>query len=339
MNRLDGQTIISETPRSIRRVRAYLPAAMLFVTAPFVAEFLSGNMSIDKLGMLLILAPLYGGAALLIREYARRSNRGWPNIFALALAYGIFEEAFLMQTLFNPDFLGKHLQLLQPAFLQTFGIGSWWTIYVLTLHAVWSISVPIAMVEAIFPESANDPWLGHAGAVVIAAAFLAACALIALSTVRMGPAHFVASRKQFVWSAAAVIVLITIAARTSRRNETTNPKAIPGPLSLAFVSLLLSFSFLVVPRAWGWRSVVACCLLDATAICLTWFWSRQKAFDAVRRFCLFGGAAMAYGVHAFFTTPSVGQPGVVARGGNVLFLAVAAILLAIGAWRTIDARR
>jgi len=304
-----------------------------------MAEFLPGNMTITKLGLLLVLAPLYGGAALLIREYVRGSDRGWPNIFALALAYGIFEEAFLMQSLFNPDFLGKHLQLLQPTFLQTFGIGSWWTIYVLTLHAVWSISVPIALVEAIFPESAKSPWLGRVGVMVIAAAFLAACALIALSTIRMDPAHFVASRNQFAWSAVAVIVLITITVRTRRRNETRNTHSIPGPSSLAFVSFLLSFSFLVVPRTWGWGSLLACCLLDATAVALVWFWSRLEAFDRVHKFCLFGGAAMAYGVHAFFTTPSVGEPGEVARGGNVIFLAVAATLLAIGARRTIDARR
>jgi len=92
--------------------RGLLPAAGLFLLAPLVAEFLSGNMSITRLGMLVILAPLYGGGALLIPEWVRKAGRGWPSIFVLALAYGILEEAVLMQSLSNRNFLGQNLRLL-----------------------------------------------------------------------------------------------------------------------------------------------------------------------------------------------------------------------------------
>src|ERR1700678_3973439 len=93
-------------------VQRMMPSAALFLVAPLVAEFLLGNMSITHLGLLPILAPLYGGGAILIREFVRRTQRGWPSIFVLALAYGVLEEAFLMQSLFNPKFLGQNLHLL-----------------------------------------------------------------------------------------------------------------------------------------------------------------------------------------------------------------------------------
>ena len=58
------------------------PAIGLFFLAPLVAEFLLGDLPINLLGALLVLAPLYGGGALLIREVVRRTGGGWPNIFA-----------------------------------------------------------------------------------------------------------------------------------------------------------------------------------------------------------------------------------------------------------------
>src|SRR5579863_7840894 len=174
------------------RSRGLLPALGLFFLAPLVAEFLLGNMPITMLGLLAILAPVYGGGALLIRETVRRMGRGWASILVMALAYGILEEAFLDQTLFNPDFLGLHLHLLEPAFVPALGIGIWWTIFVLTLHTVWSITVPIALVEALVPERAAAPWLGNVGIAVTAVLFALAATAMTVSSVQRDAHHFVA---------------------------------------------------------------------------------------------------------------------------------------------------
>jgi len=101
-------------------MRRLLPATGLFLGAPLIAEFLLGNFSITAIGTLGVLAPMYGGGALMIREAARRSRRGWPSIFLLALAYGILEEGLLMQSLFNPNFLGLDQHLLQSGSGPTF---------------------------------------------------------------------------------------------------------------------------------------------------------------------------------------------------------------------------
>jgi len=49
---------------------------------------LLGNISIEGIWGLLLLAPLYGCGALLIREVARRTGRGWDAAHGLALAGG-----------------------------------------------------------------------------------------------------------------------------------------------------------------------------------------------------------------------------------------------------------
>ena len=57
-------------------LRRIAPAVGLFFLAPLAAEFLLGNLPITLLAGLALLAPMYGGGALLIREVTRRVGRG-----------------------------------------------------------------------------------------------------------------------------------------------------------------------------------------------------------------------------------------------------------------------
>ena len=72
------------------RRRGIWPALGLLFVAPLVAEFLLGNLPIKLLPALVVLAPMYGGGALLIREAVRRTGRGWPSVLLLGMAYAIF---------------------------------------------------------------------------------------------------------------------------------------------------------------------------------------------------------------------------------------------------------
>src|SRR5580698_4911022 len=180
------------------------PAIGLFFIAPLVAEYLLGDIPIKMLWALVILAPMYGGGALLIREVARRTGRGWPSIFVLAFVYAVFEEAFTTQTLFNPNYLHLNMHLLAPAYIPALGIGMWWTIFVLTLHTVWSISTSIALVEALVPDRATTPWLGGIGLSVVGVLFVLAS--VASTAHEIKQDHFVASMRQFVVSGIICLV-------------------------------------------------------------------------------------------------------------------------------------
>ncbi|HSB02215.1 MAG TPA: hypothetical protein VLE49_16315, partial [Anaerolineales bacterium] len=83
-------------------MRRYLPVLTLFILSPLVAEVLFGATPLSRLGALLVVAPLYGGGAVLVRELARRRGPGWGRIFLLGAAYGIIEEGLAIQSIFNP---------------------------------------------------------------------------------------------------------------------------------------------------------------------------------------------------------------------------------------------
>jgi hypothetical protein len=267
-------------------------------------------------------------------------GRGWISILVMALAYGILEEAFLDQTLFNPDFLGLHLHLLEPAFVPALGIGIWWTIFVLTLHTVWSISVSIALVEALVPERAETPWLGGVGIAVVAVLFALACTAMTLSSIQRDAHHFVASRSQFTWSAIACVALIAVALCLPRRARGMADGAVPGPWLLGVAAFISGLIFLFVPQGWAWRAVGIYLLLDGLWIAAIVAWSRRSAWGGLHRLALAGGAAMAYGVHAFFETPALGGAvHVVTRIGNAVFACLAAGVIALGARQTASFER
>ena len=95
-------------------LRRIAPPIGLLLLAPWVGEYLLGNVSARDLVALPYLVPLYGGGALLIREVVRRSGRGWPTILVLGLAYGIIEAGLVDQGLFNLSFEGHEYRKVTP---------------------------------------------------------------------------------------------------------------------------------------------------------------------------------------------------------------------------------
>ena len=182
----------------------------LFLLAPLVAEFLLGNIAIDALYLAPFFLTLYGGGAVLVREAARHANRGWPTIILLALAYALIEEGFVTQSLFAPTYFGY--DLISNAHIAPLGIGGWWTIYVLSLHTVWSICVPIAIVESFAGERARTPWLGKTGLAVVLVLFLGGAALNAYTTYQQE--KFIASIWQFLGLSLTISFIVYAGFRT-----------------------------------------------------------------------------------------------------------------------------
>lgn len=89
-------------------------ALVLFLLAPPVGEFVLGNTPLPGIAAITVLAPMYGGGALLIREVARRTGRGWPTMLVLGLAHGVLEAGLLDQSLFTPSFEEHEFQAVTP---------------------------------------------------------------------------------------------------------------------------------------------------------------------------------------------------------------------------------
>ncbi|HUB18309.1 MAG TPA: hypothetical protein VL990_06720 [Acidobacteriaceae bacterium] len=316
-------------PRTQRNIGA---AIALFFTAPLVAEYLLGDISIRLLVALLPLAPMYGGGALLIRELVRRAGRGWPSILLLGAAYALVEEAFTTQSLFNPDYLHLHGHFLTHAWIPFLHIGGWWTLFMLNLHAFWSVSVSIALVEALFPAQADQPWLGRVGDSVVFLLFLIGCVLGTLITLKQD--RFVAPAWQFVGAALVTLLLAAVAFRLRPVEPQHESGHVPPPGFTGAITFVLGFCVLMIPPALNWGAVAAMLAIDLAFLSAVSVLSRRAAWTPLHILSLAAGGAVAYGVHAFLAHPVAGGAGIVARVGNVIFLAAAVAVIAAGARRT-----
>lgn len=312
---------IPAAPRGFR----VAPAFVLFFLSPFVAEYLLGDFCLDYLGLMLVMAPMYGGGALAIREISRRLGKGWPTMLILALAYGLLEEGIVIQTLFNPHYLGLHL--LAAGWVPSLGIGVWWTSFVLTLHVVWSISTPIALTEGMFAERRATPWLGKTG-LAVALVLLAAGALL---NGRFQWHHdpFRASVRQLATVVVLIVALILIAVgRRDTKPATESPA--PSPWHVGAVALALGLLFLTLNRVLrGWPLAGVQALLDVAAVVGFAAWSRLTRWTPTQTLAAAGGALLTYAVNDFGQKPVRGGAGHIPLISHMVFAAIAVMLLAV----------
>jgi hypothetical protein len=323
--------IIPFSEALVTRPQRSIPAALtLFFVAPLVAEYLLGDLPLSLLSALIMLAPMYGGGALLIRELARRSGRGWPTILLLGAAYTFVEEGFCTQSLFNPNYLGFHL--LAPAWIPSLGIGAWWTLFMLNLHPFWSIGVSIALVEGLFPARAHSPWLGKAATSFVAVFFAAGAAAGASFSFHQG--HYMASVAQFlsVGLLAALLAAVAFLLPAARAQAATG--GVPSAWLTGSAAFILGMALLFTPPGWKWGAFAAMLALDLLFLSVTWLLSRRNGWTALHTLSLGAGGALAYGVHAFFGETVVNSPRWLVRASNAVMLAFALALIAAGALRT-----
>jgi hypothetical protein len=321
------------TAPAVNRTSRNIPAAVaLFFVAPFVAEFLLGDLSIRVLVALIPMAPMYGGGALLIREVVRRTRRGWPSILVLGAAYSLIEEGFTTQSLFNPDYLHLHGHFLTHAWIPFLHIGGWWTLFMLNLHTFWSISVSIALVEALFPAQGRQPWLGRIGDSVVFVLFLLGCVIGTRITLKGDP--WVAPASQFLSAALVILLLIVIAFRLQPAEPHNEPGPVPSPWLTGAVAFVLGFCVLIDPPILNWGAVALMLAIDVFFLAMVFVLSRRAAWTPLHVLSLAAGGAIAYGTHAFMGHAVYGGADLIARIGNGIFLAAAVALILAGAIRT-----
>ena len=313
--------------------RGVRPALLLFILSPLIAEYLLGNVSISALGYLVIFAPLYGAGALLVREITRRSGRGWPTMVLLGFAYAVIEEGLVTQTLFNPSYFG--FELLGAAHVDALGMGMWWTLFVLTLHTVWSTSVAIALVEALAVRRRTTPWLGRTGLTVTAVVFALGVTVNAYGT--HVQERFVASLPQLGGAVVVTVATIITAFAFRGGRGARDERPAPRPVLVGAMALAASSVFMVTvpPAPWGsatdWAVVGLYLVIYAVVIARVARWSSRSGWDDRHRLALAGGALLTYAWHAFPSDPIVGATGAVDLVGNAVFAAGAVALLAAAA--------
>ncbi|MFI6992509.1 hypothetical protein [Nonomuraea wenchangensis] len=312
-----------------------LPALGLFVLSPLTGEFLLGNLPVTALPALIVLAPLYGGGTLLIRELARRGGAGWPGMVLLAVAYGVVEEGLLTRSLFDPHFAG--MDLASYAWLPGVGMSAWWTTFVLGgVHAAGSVLAPIAVMEALVPSRAEEPWLGRPGLVVAGVLYVLGAAATGLTN----PDAYRPSAGQLAGAAVVAALLAVLALRRTRGQAAERARGqvrgwVPGPWPVLGLTLVAGLAFwlaaLTIDTLGAWPAMAANLALYAAAYALVARWARRAGWGLAQRFALGAGWLLTYAWHSFLQPPALPATPAVDLAGNVVFSVAAVVLLAV-AW-------
>lgn len=221
-------------------MRRILPALVLILMAPLIAEVLPGSAPLSQPSILPFIILIYGPGALLIRELAVRTGRGWPCILMLGAAYGLIEEGLALQSLFNPN-----LYKASEWGCRILGVNGVYAEASIIIHAVWSAAIPILVCDLLFPRQRSKPYLHRFGLIATCVWYLLGVIMLALITrFSIAPGYW-ASRFSLECVASLVLILAVVALFVSLRAKTnrTVRDQVPAPPSIFLVILVSTFSW------------------------------------------------------------------------------------------------
>ena len=245
-------------------LRRTAPAVGLFFLAPLVAEFLLGNLPITLLAALVLLAPLYGGGALLIREVTRRAGRGVPTMLVLGVGYGLLEEGIATQSLFNPHYVGA--DLLSVGYVPVAGHRG----------AVDAVRADPARGgehdradrdgRAVRPRA--DRARGSGGRGWSSTAVLLVVGIVGNAAFQMANDPFRASPAQFVGAVVLAALAAVVGLRLPRRADL--PGAVPPPWAIGLIGLVAGVVAELAPLSYGGVAVLAALWVGLAALAARW---------------------------------------------------------------------
>jgi hypothetical protein len=212
----------------------------LFVLAALIPESIAGYNTSPRAMLLnpaipLFLMAFYGSAALLMRELMRRRSLGWTSILLLGAAFGCINEGIIAGTWYT----------VIPHGYARLGAVDWtWAVVLTCFHAIYSMVIPILLVEVCFPSLSKQPWLRRRG--------LLCCTALLTLTTGMGLLHAQADRLERLLVLLLVVALVSLAlllpSSHSSRPRTT--RATPRLVWLRLaggvgITLFISISFLM----------------------------------------------------------------------------------------------
>lgn len=286
-------------------IHRLIPALILFVLAPVIAEASIGTVFTPGGGVgFLFLMPIYGGGALLIREIVVRLGGGYPSIFLFGLAYGVIEEGLALASFVSPTIY----EAIGPRWGGVVGdFNGVYTLFQLLNHALFSITVPIALVELCFSSHRRERWTRVPGLIGVTLLFAVGIGLTRLSTVFILDPHYSAS----IFS--VVIMLVAMAAfaaggvvlaRNGIAKGVIGTPPSPG-LSFALAALWTTVALGVLGLGGdagvfeaSWQLTLAAVALFA-GLCLVGvvvvrWWGSYSGFSDLHRFGLVGGSLVGH---------------------------------------------
>lgn len=284
--------MMSTAPSSTR----WVPVLALMLLAPWFAEFSWGGYPVQYLPVaVLFVGPMYGGAALLIRELVVRTGRGWPTTLLLAAAFGLAQCAIVDQSLFNPGY--GRFDFQHPAHIGGIDISIYWLVAFVSGHVVASIAAPLVVVQT-WSRRPTEPWLSARGLWVVGALYVLATVVNHVGVKDEDGDGFQARPLQVLVAAAAVLLLIAAALLWRRR--TSHDRRVPTPWLLAALGFLAYLLYL--PGESTVALVVGLVVIVAVIVAVG-TWSRSARWSATHTFALVMGSTLVGMVMPFLVEP------------------------------------
>lgn len=309
------------------------PAVVLFFLSPLFGEFLLGNLKFSELYLLPFLALLYGAGALFIREISRRAGRGFPTMLVLAVAYSLIEEGLVTQLLFNESYFPGQAELSET-YIAAVGIDAWLTIIVIGMHTVWSICIPIILVESLFSNRGTNPWLGIRGLVLSFVIFVFGSAFIGYETYL--ETGFMASIPQLLGVTTIVGLLVFVAYSNLQPPDIRVVDVSPNPVLVGGVAFVASTVFMLTEYLPGWPAVGACLLIIVGFFMVVSPWPNRPEWGALHRLAFAGGGILTYSWLGLVMEPETGPRSLFDQLGSLLIvcIAIGLFVLAVTKLRT-----
>ncbi len=239
---------------------AWKPLLYLMVLVPLLTEVVTGSTPIhgflDPMTVLLAIIG-YCLPVLVVRAWAVRFKLGFPALFALGVAFGLFNEG-----------LGSKTAILTDALpiVQFTSYGRWldvnfpWIASIGLYQALAAVCLPILFVHHRFPDQRHQPWISHRVTVALTIVLLLIGCGFFLSPVRIQGTPVQMAIILAMMAAAVVLALVLPRSPDTWRGSATSPSlaALLFGLSIVSASVLLPALAAQAVPVWLYAVVFAC---------------------------------------------------------------------------------
>ncbi|RYB95391.1 hypothetical protein EUA93_14200 [Nocardioides oleivorans] len=303
----------------------------LLLLAPLCAELLSAYLAVagdvaTSAFLVLFLGPLYGGAALLIRDVAVRTGRGWIGVVLLATAFGVAMTALIDLSLWTTDRTDVAgwtaiVGAARVSGISAFALASW-----VGGHVALSIGAPLLLVEAGVPAVRGRPLLGRLGTGITLLAALAVATAVHHDPERSGVLHTSLPR----YALASAVVLALVAAALSplgRPRPPVDGRRAGPPWRVFLIGVVLTALLDLAPP--GWVGVTCIAAAAVLAVALVGRLVRSPRWTRRHAVALALGVVLERTAIGALAPP---PPGVPAAAVVAQAAVLALILLVVGGW-------
>jgi hypothetical protein len=304
VNRRRMRAGFARGPARPRPPGARRAAFALVLIAPAAAELTLGTVKMTMLWLVLLYVPIYGAGVLLIRELVRRTGGGRGSILLMGLVYGLVEEGLALQSLTSPHLYGA--AGWAPRLL---GVNTAYTELNLPYHVVFSVVIPIALVESLFPALGPAPYLRRGGLVVTGIVAVLGVALLRASVPPSEDPGYLLPAAALVVIVALVVLLSVVALGVLPRRpaRVRAAVAVPRPGVAGVVSAVAAFGFLgllypfagarhpaFTHGAWVPVPMLAAAALAVCVGVAVWRWTAAEGWTRRHRLAAITGALIAH---------------------------------------------